>query len=498
VDGPRVDGGVADGRAAVKWKAGVVSQRQSAIVSNLQKLGSFAQHDRRVVGAAEAACRRRDGLQHRQHVGRRLGDHPQHLGRRRLLFQGFAQLGGTVLDLLFEAGIGFLERLGRAVELIGQRFQLVARLDLEAVTEVAAAHALSPCLQGPDRHHHAPGQQGAGKPGNEQAQDEKRQGAQTGVDHRLLRLRQRQLDEHQPVQRRNRRIGGQDRRTGAIRGIDRGGLVARRYEGGRDLREAAHVRAAQHQRDVGMRHQPAHAVDDIGVAVLADLDLGDHVQDQLEIDLRDGDAAAAAMRHRHGEIGLALLAEIDRPEIDLVGLGLDEGRLGRTVGAAADHVHAEARHAELLAAVAVELHQLGDGRHLTQQTDIIEAPLFGRQRVELSVGHPADLVLDPAHEGFDPLRRRLGLLALHIDRGAAVFLVDEIEVKCRVDHQYAGHQAQEQDDVFQEQPALHSITSSARARIDGGMVRPSAFADPPASYRRAPSRQVRRLGEIDR
>ena len=190
-----------------------------------------------------------------------------------------------------------------------------------------------------------------------------------------------------------------------------------------------------------MRHQAAHAVDDIGVAVLADLDLRDHVQDQLEIDLGNRDAAAAAMRHRHGEVGLALLAEIDRPEIDLVGLRFDEGGFGRAVGAAADHVHAEARHPELLAAVAIELHQLGDGRYLAQQADIVEAPLLGRQRVELSVGHPADLVLDPAHEGFDPLRRRLGLLALHVDRGAAVVLVDEIEVERGVDHQHAGHQA---------------------------------------------------------
>ena len=193
-----------------------------------------------------------------------------------------------------------------------------------------------------------------------------------------------------------------------------------------------------------MRHQAALAVDDIGVAVLADLDLRDHVPDQLQVDVGHRDAAAAAMRHRHGEIGLAALAERDRPEIDLVGLGLDEGGIGRAVGVAADHIHAEARHVELLVAGAVELRQLGDGRHLAQQPDIVEAPLLGRQAVELGVGHPADLALDLAHEGLDLLRRRLGLLALHLDRGAAVVLVDEIEVERGVDHQHGGHQTDEQ------------------------------------------------------
>ena len=67
--------------------------------------------------------------QHRLHVGRRLGDDPQDVGRRRLLVERFAQLRGAFLDLLLQPGVGLLQRRGRAVELLGQRLQLVAGPD---------------------------------------------------------------------------------------------------------------------------------------------------------------------------------------------------------------------------------------------------------------------------------------------------------------------------------------------------------------------------------
>ena len=128
-----------------------------------------------------------------------------------------------------------------------------------------------------------------------------------------------------------------------------------------------------------MRDQAAVGIDHIGVAVLADLDPGDHVPDQLEIDLRDADAGLAPRageRQRH--VGLGFAAEIDRAVIDLVGHGLGEFRLVGIVDAAADHVHGEPRHFELLVAGGIDLRQFGDGRHLTQQPQRVEAPLVER------------------------------------------------------------------------------------------------------------------------
>src|SRR5262245_20004265 len=184
------------------------------------------------------------------------------------------------------------------------------------------------------------------------------------------------------------------------------------------------------------------------------------------------------MRHRHGEIGLALLAEVDRSEVDAVRYGLDEGRFGRAVGAGADHGGGEPRHAQLLAALAVELYQLGDRRYLAQQADVVEAAVLDRQARPLRLGHPADLVLDAAHEGFDALGGGFRLLLLDLDRGAPVVLVDEIQIERGIDHQHAGDQADEQDDVLEEQSTLHSTTSSACTNTDCGTAASSARAAP--------------------
>ena len=189
----------------------------------------------------------------------------------------------------------------------------------EAMAELAAADALGAGLQGADRHHHAPRQQRAGQGGDQQAQHQQGERAQAGIDDGLLRLDRRHLDEDQPFQRRDLGVGGEHRDAGEVRGVDLAVAGLGRGERRRHLRQALHVGAAQHQRDVGMRHQPALRADDIGVAVLADLDLRDDVPDQLEVDLGHGDAAAPAMGHRHGQVRLGFLAEVDRPEIHAVG-----------------------------------------------------------------------------------------------------------------------------------------------------------------------------------
>ena len=49
----------------------------------------------------------------------------------------------ALLDLLFQARIGFLQLPRHCVELIGERFELVAGLDGDALREVAATEACS-------------------------------------------------------------------------------------------------------------------------------------------------------------------------------------------------------------------------------------------------------------------------------------------------------------------------------------------------------------------
>ena len=58
---------------------------------------------------------------------------------RRLLRQRLAQFMRPLLDLLLQARVAFLKPPRHVVELVGQRFELVAGLDRDALLEVAGA-----------------------------------------------------------------------------------------------------------------------------------------------------------------------------------------------------------------------------------------------------------------------------------------------------------------------------------------------------------------------
>src|SRR5476651_2903074 len=79
-------------------------------------------------------------------------------------------------------------------------------------------------------------------------------------------------------------------------------------------------------------------------------------------------------------------------------------------------------------------------------------------------------MLDLAHERLDFLRRSFGLLALHVDRGAAVVLVDERQVERGVDDEHDGDQPDEGRHVLEEEAALHSIALAA-LRPEGRVYR---------------------------
>ena len=192
------------------------------------------------------------------------------------------------------------------------------------------------------------------------------------------------------------------------------------------LRQLRHVGVAQHQADVGMRDQAALRADHIGMAVLADLDLRNHVPDQLQIDLGDADAgvlAGAGQRQRH--VGLGFPAEIHRPVIDLVGDGLGEFRILGKVEAGVDHVHGQPRHPQPLLAGGIDLRQFGDRRHLPQQPQRIEPALLDRAGRPRQLGGPAELAFDFLDELADLGGRGFGLLVLNPDQRRLVLAVIE-------------------------------------------------------------------------
>ena len=200
-----------------------------------------------------------------------------------------------------------------------------------------------------------------------------------------------------------------------------------------------------------MRDQPSLRVDHVGMTTRTDLDLRDHVPDELEIDLGDahtGSAADAGERQRHIRFGFA--TEIHRPVIDLVRHGLGELRLGGEVGAAADHVYRQARHAQALLARGIELGQFRNRRHLAQQALGIELALLDRAGRPRQLRRPAELSFDLPDELPHLSRRRFRLLALDADERCLVLLIVEEDLENAVGEQCHAHYRHEQGHILDE------------------------------------------------
>src|SRR5216683_2093739 len=160
----------------------------------------------------------------------------------------------------------------------------------------AAADSLGSLAQGLDRADHAPGQE---NPGEHREDRRTRQHDGEALQRQIQRrigLLHGQFDKHRPAQRRDR--GGCRQHLlpldvlRALQGIGAG--IRRSCLRGLNLQQLRHVGVAQHQADVRMRDQSPLRADDIGMTALADLDLGNHVPDQLQVDLGDADTGVLA------------------------------------------------------------------------------------------------------------------------------------------------------------------------------------------------------------
>ena len=214
-----------------------------------------------------------------------------------------------------------------------------------------------------------------------------------------------------------------------------------------------------------MRDQPAGGVDHIGAPVPGEFDLRQHVPDQFQIDLGDahaGVAPRAGERQRHVRFGFA--AEIDRAEIDLVRHRLGEARVLGNIVAAADHLHGEPRHPQLLVAAGIDLGKLGDRRHLAQEPQRVEAPLLERAGRPRQLRGPADLAFDLADELADLAGGGFGLLALNAHQRTLLLLIGEIDVEGAVGGERQPDHADKQGDVFDEQPAAHDRGAGRRSK----------------------------------
>ena len=200
-----------------------------------------------------------------------------------------------------------------------------------------------------------------------------------------------------------------------------------------NLRKPGHVGVTQHQADIGMRDQAALIADDIRMAVLADLDLRNHIPDQLEIDLGDADAGVlAGPGQRECHVGLGVPAKVNRAVIDLVGDGFGEfGILGEVDPAvekrpspAADTRSRSLPVASTCASSVIAGTCRNSRSASNRRGSIARDAVAGVGRGDVGrpwqLGGPADLAFDLLDELADLGRRRLGLFALDADQGRFV------------------------------------------------------------------------------
>ena len=170
------------------------------------------------------------------------------------------EVARALLHLGFEAGIGFGELAGHVVELIGELFQLVVGVDVDAMAEIAGAEPPRAGRERGDRDQHAAGQKSAGQDRDHEAEADQKRAAQQLVADRRQRLRGRLLEEHDPAEFRHRAGRGQHRmavgvgargQRRAVRRDQRGDLG----QGGEVLGDIGALRGARQHLAAGRPHR---------------------------------------------------------------------------------------------------------------------------------------------------------------------------------------------------------------------------------------------------
>ena len=171
--------------------------------------------------------------------------------------------------------------------MIGQRLDLVAGLDRDALGKIARPDARRAGAQRLDRHHHVPGEKHPGDEGKRQRAEQDDAGALDRGIERCVSLLDRRFDKHQPTERRDGSVSREHLLTLNIGrflhllggGVGAGGARATH------LHQLRHIGIAQHQADVGMSNQAALRIDHVSARMPDGLDLRQHILDQFQIDL---------------------------------------------------------------------------------------------------------------------------------------------------------------------------------------------------------------------
>ena len=251
---------------------------------------------------------------------------------------------------------------------------------------------------------------------------------------------------------------------------------------------------AQHEADVGIGDEEAVAVDDVGLALVADLDPRDDVPDELEIDVGDRHrpvVAARAKRNRHVRLGL--LAEVHRPEPGLAALRVAKRRLLRAVLARIRCCPSRAATRAICSRPALSICAMSvisgtwrsSFRNSIRRSSTSPAP---------SCGNAAyfELLLDRRDVLLDARRRRDRLLVLQARERRLVLLVRKIDADRARREQRDRHQRKDQQQVFAEQAA--AVRGRGDAPADRRSVAEHHAGQRLRRHRRPPATESRPSG----
>jgi hypothetical protein len=192
-----------------------------------------------------------------------------------------------------------------------------------------------------------------------------------------------------------------------------------------------------------------------GVARLTDMDRRDHVPDQLEIDLRDGDAVDLARTGNcHGHVRLGTFVQCHRAVPGVIRAGADDGGIARAINAAVDNVGVDPRDLQPFDALVIDQRDRDDRRHLPQQPQYVEpVPLVGPFPPRQLHG-PLQLVGDIAEISLDLARGRTRFGVQPLGQYQALIAITELRLARSVGEQRHDDSAEQCGKIFSEQRAL--------------------------------------------
>ena len=168
--------------------------------------------------------------------------------------------------------------------------------------------------------------------------------------------------------------------------------------------------AAQNPADIRVGDQAAGIVDHDGISGLADFDRCNHVPDQFQVHVGNGNAGSRKVScDRDPHIGFGIVVILDRAVPGLVGTRANDGGIGGHVDASACPVQVQPGYEDTFSAGLIDQRDRDDRGHLLQQAQRVDpAPgivIAGPRKLH----RPAKLVADPVGESLYPVRRQARL-----------------------------------------------------------------------------------------